>query len=88
MSMMGFKIPLLMSSSDVKRILKDELLEEHIDAKKLKYISGERVMVNEGPFKSFEGVITDLIGEKVNVEIKIFGRNTPVSLTLNQIEKI
>jgi transcriptional antiterminator NusG len=88
MSMMGFKIPLLMSPTDVNKILKDELLEEHIDAKKLKYITGEKVMVNEGPFKTFEGVITEIFGEKVNVEIKIFGRNTPVSLTLAQIEKL
>lgn len=88
MSMMGFKMPLLMSVSDIQRILKDELLEEHIDAKKLKYNTGEKVMVNDGPFKTFEGIITEVIGDKVNVEIKIFGRNTPVSLTLKQIEKI
>jgi transcriptional antiterminator NusG len=88
MSMMGFKMPLLMSPTDVQKILKDELLEEHIDAKKLKYVSGEKVMVNDGPFKTFEGLITDIIGEKVNVEIKIFGRNTPVTLTLTQIEKL
>jgi len=88
MSMMGIKIPLLMSSTDIQRILKDELLEEHIDSKKLKFNSGEKVMVNDGPFKGFEGTVTEILGEKVNVEIKIFGRNTPVSLTLNQIEKI
>ena len=32
--------------------------------------------------------ISEIKGEKVDVEIKIFGRNTAVELTLNQIEKI
>jgi transcription antitermination factor NusG len=33
-------------------------------------------------------VISELIGDnKVDVEVKIFGRNTIVSLTLSQIEK-
>jgi transcription antitermination factor NusG len=44
--------------------------------------------VIDGPFASFEATISDIKGEKVDVEIKIFGRNTPVSLTLNQIEKL
>lgn len=88
MGMMGDRKPLLMRKNDVEKILKDNLLEEHIDAKKLKYISGEKVMVTNGPFVSFEGTITEIFGDKVNVEIKIFGRNTPVSLTLEQIEKI
>jgi transcriptional antiterminator NusG len=49
---------------------------------------GEQVMVVEGPFNTFEGAISEIRGEKVEVEIKIFGRNTAVELTLNQISKI
>jgi transcriptional antiterminator NusG len=88
MGMMGERQPLRLRESDIQRILKDELLEEHIDAKKLKYTSGEKVIVNEGPFATFEGTITEVTGDKVNVEIKIFGRNTPVTLTLGQIAKV
>jgi transcriptional antiterminator NusG len=54
----------------------------------LKFINGERVVVSEGPFASFEGIISDIKGEKVDIEVKIFGRNTTVSLTLEQIEKL
>jgi transcriptional antiterminator NusG len=54
----------------------------------LKYISGEQVKVNEGPFTSFEGTICEVKGDRVDVEIKIFGRNTAVSLLLTQIEKV
>jgi transcriptional antiterminator NusG len=87
MGMIGEKIPLKLRESDIRRILKDDTLEEHIDAKKLKYIVGESVKVTEGPFSSFVGVINDIKGDKVDIEIKIFGRNTPVTLQLNQIEK-
>jgi transcriptional antiterminator NusG len=87
MGMMGDKMPLLLKETDVRRILKDDTLEEHIESKKLKFVIGESVIVSEGPFKTFEGVISDIKGDKVDVEIKIFGRNTAVSLTLEQIQK-
>ena len=88
MGMMGDRMPVLLRENDIKRILKDDVLDEHIESIKLKYINGEIVSVIDGPFASFEATISDIKGEKVDVEIKIFGRNTPVSLTLNQIEKL
>jgi transcriptional antiterminator NusG len=88
MGMGGSRTPIALRESDVRRILKDEVLEQHVDSKRLKYVIGEQVMVIEGPFNTFEGVISDIKGEKVDVEIKIFGRNTAVELTLNQISKI
>jgi transcriptional antiterminator NusG len=81
MGMMGDRMPTMLRENDIKRIIKDEVLENHIESKKLKFINGERVVVSEGPFASFEG-------EKVDIEVKIFGRNTTVSLTLEQIEKL
>lgn len=88
MGMGGSRVPIELRESDVRRILKDEVLEQHVDSKKLKYVVGEQVTVIEGPFNTFEGIISDIKGEKVDVEIKIFGRNTAVELTLNQISKI
>jgi transcriptional antiterminator NusG len=88
MSMMGDRRPLLMSQSDIKRILKDENLVEHIESKKLKYIIGEGVVIIDGPFKTFNGVISEIKGEKVDVEVKIFGRSNNIELNLTQIEKI
>lgn len=87
MGMMGDRMPLLLNSVDVRRILKDDTLEEHIESKKLKFHLGESIIVNDGPFNNFSGTIKELIGDKVNVEIKIFGRNTAVSLSLDQIQK-
>jgi transcriptional antiterminator NusG len=88
MGMGGNRLPVLLRENDVKRILVDENLEQHADSKRLKYIIGERVTVMDGPFNTFEGVISDVKGEKVDIEVKIFGRNTLVELTLNQIQKL
>ena len=87
MGMMGDRMPLLLKDTDVRRILKDETLEEHIESKKLKFDTGETIIVSDGPFNDFNGVIKEVKGEKVDVEIKIFGRNTLVSLHLDQIRK-
>lgn len=87
MGMMGDRMPMLLKDTDVRRILKDDTLEEHIESKKLKFDSGESVIVCDGPFKDFNGTIKEIKGDRVDVEIKIFGRNTAVSLTLDQIRK-
>lgn len=78
---------MLLKESDIKRILKDDTLDNHIESKKLKYIVGEKVTVSDGPFQSFDGIISEIKGDKVDIEVKIFGRNTAVSLSLSQIEK-
>lgn len=88
MGMMGDRKPVLLKESDVSRILKDETLSEHVESKKIKFSLGEKVIVSDGPFQSFEGVISEMNGDKVMIEVKIFGRDTKVELTLTQIEKI
>ena len=87
MGMMGDRMPMLLKETDVRRILKDDTLEEHIESKKLKFDTGEPIIVCDGPFKDFNGIIKEVKGDRVDVEIKIFGRNTAVSLTLEQIQK-
>jgi transcriptional antiterminator NusG len=87
MGMMGDRMPMLLKETDVRRILKDDTLEEHIESKKLKFDTGEPIIVCDGPFKEFSGIIKEVKGDRVDVEIKIFGRNTAVSLTLEQIQK-
>jgi transcription termination/antitermination protein NusG len=87
MSMGGDKTPLLLNNSDIKRILKDDTLEEHIDSKKLKYSIGDKIKVIDGPFNTFSGYINEINGEKITIEVKIFGRNSNVELTISQIEK-
>lgn len=88
MGMMGNRTPVLLKDTDVKRILKDNSLEEHLELKKIKYRVGETVIVSDGPFESFEGTISQLDEDRVRLEVKIFGRNNNVELNLSQIKKL
>lgn len=87
MGMGGNKTPVMMREDDVKRIIKDDVLEDRIESKKLKYILGEEIIVIDGPFKTFEGIISEINDEIVEIEIKIFGRITKISLSLSEIKK-
>jgi transcriptional antiterminator NusG len=51
---------------------------------------GEVVEIVEGPFADFTGEITDIDkeNEEVTVMVKIFGRETPVRLGFEGIEKL
>jgi transcriptional antiterminator NusG len=51
---------------------------------------GDTVKITDGPFASFSGSIKEinLEREKLNVEVQIFGRPTPVEVSFLQVEKI
>lgn len=54
------------------------------------YDVGDTVNVIDGPLSGFSGVVDELEPEKdrVRVVVSMFGRETPVDLELDQIEKI
>lgn len=51
---------------------------------------GENVRVKNGPFENFEGMVKELLPDrgKVRVSISMFGRETPVELDYEQIDKL
>lgn len=51
---------------------------------------GENIRVKSGPFANFEGVVRELLPDrgKIRVNISMFGRETPVELDYEQIEKM
>lgn len=51
---------------------------------------GDTVKVIDGPFDNFMGVIEEVNMEKqmLKVRISMFGRETPVELEFDQVEKI
>jgi len=87
MGMMGDRMPILMKKRDIEKIIKDDILQEHNDLKKLKFDKGDHITIIDGPFSTFDGYISLIENDKVDVNVKIFGRDTSVSLTINQIEK-
>ena len=87
MGMMGDKTPLLVRNEEVEKILKDDALENHLESKRIRLMKGDEVLVLEGPFQTFHGIVNEIRDNKVEINVKIFGRDTSVSLTLDQIEK-
>jgi transcriptional antiterminator NusG len=82
--------PTPLSRREVERILgvrKDE--EKKTPRFKPDWEIGETVRVVEGPFADFNGVIEDINVDqsKVRVLVDIFGRETPVELSFEQIQK-
>ena len=88
MGMLGDRTPRRMREDDIEKILKDETLDKHKESKSLKFSNGENVVIISGPFASFNGTITSLRLDKVDLSVKVFGRETSVEVNLDQISKI
>lgn len=82
--------PIPIQDREVNRILgKMDEMYEQVGEMTDPFIIGESVKIIDGPFSNFTGII-DSINEdkkKLNVEVKIFGRKTPVELSFIQVEK-
>ncbi|WP_013322794.1 transcription termination/antitermination protein NusG [Gloeothece verrucosa] len=83
----GHVKPMPLSSSEVERIFKVAQGQEPVVKVDLEV--GDKIMVLSGPFKDFEGEVIEVSPErsKLKALLSIFGRETPVELEFNQIEK-
>jgi transcriptional antiterminator NusG len=84
------KVPVPLRQSEVNRILgkvdESDITEEKLD---VSFEVGQTIKVIDGPFNGFTGSVEEVFDEKkkLNVVVKIFGRNTPVELNFIQVEK-
>ena len=85
------KIPVALRESEINRIL-GRVDDSHEDMMRFEttFIKGEVVKVIDGPFNTFTGTVEEVFDEKrkLNVMVKIFGRNTPLELNYTQVEKL
>ena len=83
----GHVKPLPLSNAEVERIFKQAEEEEVVV--KIDLQVGDQILVLSGPFKDFEGEVVEVFPErnKLKALLSIFGRDTPVELEINQIEK-
>ena len=85
------KDPVPLRQSEINRILgKVDEIDEMEEKLGTPYIIGETVKVMYGPFSGFTGTVNEVFEErkKLNLMVKIFGRNTPVELNYMQVEKV
>jgi len=80
--------PIPLQESEVKAILKKMGIEE--PKPKIELDINQNVKVISGPFENFVGKVVEINHEKqkVKVLISMFGRETPIELDYNQIEKL
>lgn len=84
------KNPVPLRQSEINRILgKVDETEEEEEQLESPFVVGEDIKVMDGPFSGFIGTVEEVFEErkKLNVMVKIFGRNTPVELNYMQVEK-
>ncbi len=82
--------PVPLRQTEVNRMLgKVDELTESQETISIPFYTGENVKVTDGPFNGFSGVVQEVIEEKkkLKVEVKIFGRKTPLELSFMQVEK-
>ena len=83
----GHVQPLPLAYGEVERIFKQA--EEQEPVVKIEMQTGDKILVLTGPFKDFEGEVIEVSPErsKLKALLSIFGRDTPVELEFNQVEK-
>lgn len=81
-------VPSPLSDAEVKTLQKR--MGEEEPQYKIDVSIGSPVKITDGPFKSFEGKISDIDEErgKIKVLVNMFGRETPVELDFLQVKKI
>lgn len=83
----GHVKPVPLSPSEVERIFKQT--QEEKPVVKIDMAPGDKILVLSGPFKDFEGEVIEVSPErsKLKALLSIFGRDTPVELEFNQVQK-
>ncbi|MDD9951752.1 MAG: transcription termination/antitermination protein NusG [Zetaproteobacteria bacterium] len=85
--------PKPMSDADVLRLLNPALAKQEAQTAQVveaSFEKGEKVKVVDGPFNKFDGIVEEVKPEKMKLRVlvSIFGRETPVDLSYNQVEKL
>ena len=81
--------PASVSDKEIDKILGNIKEGSLVPTPSVTFDIGEQVKVCEGPFASFTGLVEEVDEEKsrLKVSVSIFGRQTPIELEYNQVEK-
>lgn len=80
--------PTPVSDSEIRKIKKRMGVEE--PKHQIDFAEGEVVSITDGPFKGFDGAISEIDYQKgkLKVMVSMFGRDTPVELDALQVKKV
>lgn len=80
--------PIPVSAADIADLMKR--MDAGEPEFKVDFAVGEAVKVQDGPFKGFEGRVSEIDQErgKIKVLVNMFGRDTPVELDSLQIKRV
>jgi len=80
--------PIPIADEEIKKLLKRSTAEE--PTYKIEVEVGDAVKITDGPFKDFDGKISEIdqARGKVKVLVNMFGRETPIELDFLQVKKI
>ena len=86
----GGSKPSPVSEAEIKAIFKQMEEGSIVSKNSMTFAIGESVKINDGPFESFIGVVSEVDEEKsrLKISVSIFGRSTPVELEFSQVEKV
>lgn len=81
-------IPIPIMPDEIKNLQKRMGVEE--PKYKIEFVVGDPVKITDGPFKDFDGKVSEIDEERgrVKVLVSMFGRETPVELDFLQVKKI
>lgn len=87
---LGNNNPVMLSDAEVARILSVTETSIEKPRPKVEFEVGETVRVKTGAFKDFTGRVdaVDYDKSRLEVFVSIFGRDTPVDLAFNEVEKL
>ena len=82
--------PVPLTNAEVDRIVNQVAVAVDKPKPKLEFKTGEAVRINDGPFSNFTGQVEEVNEDRstLKVMVTIFGRQTPVELEFQQVEKI
>ncbi len=82
------KKPTPLNDADIQNIL-DKVENRPAPRPKVSFVMGESVLITEGPFANFTGVVEsyDMETKKLKLNVSIFGRNTRIEINDVQVEK-
>ena len=81
--------PNALSEAEVNAMLNRADVTKDKPKMKMKFVKGEQVRINEGPFANFNGAVDDVNEDKqtLKVMVSIFGRPTPTEVEFSNVEK-